>query len=381
MPDFEGLAPAHSSIAGSWIRPFMQGERFMAFFRQRTTGALALSAAALLTLSACAGGDPADSSEGNGSAPASQTEQAGAAQGEQGTPAATVTDMAGDEITLPEDPERIIATDNRSFRTLDAWGVELAAAPRALMNGEEVSYETNDDVHDLGSHREPDMEGFVTAEPDLIVNGQRFADMKGEIAELAPEAALVDTNIDTEAEGFRIDEALKQHTTLLGEVFGHQDDAKKLIEDFDASIERAEDAYNGEDTVMGLIASGGNLAYAAPSTGRAIGPVFDVLGLTPSLEQDGSTNHMGDDISVEAIAQSNPDWIIVMDRDAATAASEEADYSTAEELIKESPALQDVTAVKEDQIVYVPNNFYITEDIQNYTTLMNDIADAFESNA
>lgn len=344
----------------------------MAFFRQRTTGALALSAAALLALSGCAGGDPG-SAEGSGSG--------AAAQGEQGTAAATVTDMAGDEVAIPEDPQSIIATDNRSFRTLDSWGVDLAAAPRALMYGEEVSYETDDAVHDLGTHREPDLEGFVTAEPDLIVNGQRFADLKGDIAELAPEAALVDTNIDTEAEGFRLDEELKRHTTLLGEVFGHQDDAKRLIEDFDASIERAKGAYDEDQTVMGLIASGGNLAYAAPSTGRAIGPVFDMLDLTPSLKQDGSANHMGDDISVEAIAQSDPDWIIVMDRDAAIAASEEADYSTAEELIKKSPALKDVTAVKKDQIVYLPNNFYITEDIQNYTTLMNDLADAFESKA
>lgn len=344
----------------------------MAFFRQRATGALALSAAALLALSACAGGDSASTSSGS---------SASASQAEQGTPAATVTDMAGDEVTLPEDPKSVIATDNRSFRTLDDWGIELSAAPRALMNGTGVSYEENDDVYDLGSHREPDMEGFVTAEPDLIINGQRFSDMKEDIKGLAPEAALVDTNIDTEAEDFRMDEALKQHTTLLGEVFGHQDDAKKLIEDFDASIERAKDAYDKDQTVMGLIASGGNLAYAAPSTGRAVGPVFDILGLTPSLEQDGSTNHMGDDISVEAIAQSNPDWIIVMDRDAATSASKEADYSTAEELIKQSPALKDVTAVKEDQIIYLPNNFYLTEDIQNYTTLMNEIADAFGSKA
>lgn len=347
----------------------------MAFFRQRATGALALSAAALLVLSACAGGDSSSSSS------TSTGSSASASQAEQGTPAATVTDMAGEEITLPEDPQSVIATDNRSFRTLDDWGIELSAAPRALMNGTGVSYEEDDDVYDLGSHREPDMEGFVTAEPDLIINGQRFSGMKEDIKGLAPEAALVDTDIDTEAEDFQTDEALKQHTTLLGDVFGHQDDAKKLIEDFDSSIERAKDAYDKDDTVMGLIASGGNLAYAAPSTGRAVGPVFDILGLTPSLEQDGSTNHMGDDISVEAIAQSNPDWIIVMDRDAATSASKEADYSTAEELIKQSPALKDVTAVKKDQIIYLPNNFYLTEDIQNYTILMNEIADAFENKA
>ena len=175
----------------------------MAFFRQRATGALALSAAALLVLSACAGGDSSSTSTGS---------SASASQAEQGTPAA-VTDMAGEEITLPEDPQSVIATDNRSFRTLDDWGIELSAAPRALMNGTGVSYEGDDDVYDLGSHREPDMEGFVTAEPDLIINGQRFSGMKEDIKGLAPEAALVDTDIDTEAEDFQMDEALKQHTT------------------------------------------------------------------------------------------------------------------------------------------------------------------------
>jgi iron complex transport system substrate-binding protein len=370
----------------------------MAFFRQRSTGALALSAAALLALTACAGGEGADSAEGTGSgqsqssqSPAagsesstSESTEAGGSESEAGDSEATVqagtyTDMAGDEVTVPEGVERIIATDNRVFRTLDAWGVKLVAAPRALMNGGEVSYETDDEVYDLGSHRETDMEGFLTTDPQLIVNGQRFSEMKEEIAGLAPQAALVDTNLDTEAEGFRIDEDLKRLTTLLGEIFGKQDEAQKLVEDFDASIERAEAAYDSEDTVMGLITSGGSISYAAPSTGRAVGPVFDVLGLTPALEQDGSTNHQGDDISVEAIAESNPDWIIVMDRDAGTGDSEDPNYSTAEELIKESAALQSVTAVQEDQIIYLPENFYVNEDIQNYTVLMNEIADAFEA--
>ena len=37
--------------------------------------------------------------------------------------------------------------------------------------------------------------------------------------------------------------------------------------------------------------------------------------------------------------------------------------------------------MKKDQIIYLPNNFYLTEDIQNYTILMNEIADAFENKA
>ena len=32
---------------------------------------------------------------------------------------------------------------------------------------------------------------------------------------------------------------------------------------------------------MGLIASGGELGYSAPTTGRTVGPMFDFLGPDP----------------------------------------------------------------------------------------------------
>ena len=216
------------------------------------------------------------------------------------------------------------------------------------------------------------MELFVTAEPDVVFNGQRFNERKAEIDELTGDAAVVDTNFDVTQTP--MDEGLKELTTLLGEATGHEADAEKLIADFDAATQRAKDAYDPEQTVMGLIASGGELSYVAPSTGRAIGPFFDMLELTPALEQSGTDNHQGDDISVEAIAKSNPDWLIVMDRDAAIG----EENATAAELIERSEALQDVTAVKEGNIVYLPTDFYVAEDIQNHTTVMEDLAKAFE---
>jgi iron complex transport system substrate-binding protein len=185
----------------------------------------------------------------------------------------------------------------------------------------------------------------------------------------------VDTDV---VEGKPLDEELRRLTTLLGDVFGQQAEAETLVSDFDASIERAKKAYDSQETVVGLIASGGDLAYSAPSTGRSIGPVFDMLGLTPALDRDGSTNHQGDDISVEAIAEANPDWLLVMDRDAATAGRNGEKFTPAAELIEGSEALKDVTAVKEGNIVYLPDNFYVVEDIQNYTAFLTDLAVAFE---
>lgn len=341
----------------------------------RLTTAAALASLAALTLAGCGAGGPAaeGSSPASSAASSSATAAGGGAAG-GGAAGATVTDMSGASVTLPSEVDSVIATDNRAFRTLDEWGVELSAAPKQIMYKGEggPSYVTDDSVVDLGSHREPNMEAFVTAEPDVVFNGQRFNERKAEIDELTGDAAVVDTNFDVTQTP--MDEGLKKLTTLLGEATGHEADAQQLIADFDAATQRAKDAYDPEQTVMGLIASGGELSYVAPSTGRAIGPFFDMLDLTPALEQSGTDNHQGDDISVEAIAKSNPDWLIVMDRDAAIG----EENATAAELIERSEALQDVTAVKEGNIVYLPADFYVAEDIQNHTTVMEDLAKAFE---
>jgi iron complex transport system substrate-binding protein len=337
--------------------------------KTRRLGLVALVSTAAFALTACGSADAgsAGSSSPAASTPSSASAEAGPKE---------ITDMAGDTVTVQMPAESIVATDNRIFRTLDDWGVELSAGPLPLMDGDLVSYPSTEGIIDLGSHREPNMEGFVEAEPDLVLNGQRFSAVKKDIAALLPEdAALVDTNVQ---EGEPLDAELRELTTLLGEIFGQQAEAETLVSDFDAAIETAKGAYDTEQTVVGLIASGGDLSYSAPSTGRAIGPVFDMLGLTPALEREGSTNHQGDDISVEAIAEANPDWLLVMDRDAATAGRNGEEFTPAAELIEGSEALKDVTAVKEGNIVYLPDNFYVVEDIQNYTEFLTELADAFE---
>ena len=100
--------------------------------------------------------------------------------------------------------------------------------------------------------------------------------------------------------------------------------------------------------------------------------------MTPALEVEGSEDHQGDDISVEAIAASNPDWILVMDRDAAVSADDPA-YTPAAEVLEDSEALANVTAVKEDRIVYLPADTYTNEGIQTYTEFFTTLADALGS--
>ena len=148
--------------------------------------------------------------------------------------------------------------------------------------------------------------------------------------------------------------------------------------DLDAAVARVKAAYDPSQTVKAVTTSGGEIGYIAPKVGRTLGPLFDLLGLTPALEVEGATDdHQGDDISVEAIADSNPDWILVMDRDAAVSADDPS-YKPANEILESSEALANVPAVQNSQIIYMPADTYTNEGIQTYIEFLNTFADALE---
>ncbi|UUI04086.1 siderophore ABC transporter substrate-binding protein [Oceanobacillus jeddahense] len=280
-------------------------------------------------------------------------------------------------VEVPVDPENVVSLDSRTFETLSDWGVELAAAPRDLIP-EDIDYASDESIENIGNHREPNLELIAAADPELVIVGQRFGGFYEDIKELVPEAAVIDLNFDVSEEadtpGENLENGFKDITTSLGQIFDKNEEAEQLIADFEQSIEDAKSAYNGTDTIMSVIVSGGDINFAAPHSGRVWGPLYDIFDWTPALEIDqSSSDHQGDNVSVEAIAETDPDWLFVMDRDAAVSSEEEA--SPAQDVIDDAPALQSTNAVSEGQILYAPADTYTNESIQTFTELFEDLAD------
>ncbi|MDO5722151.1 MAG: ABC transporter substrate-binding protein [Actinomycetaceae bacterium] len=331
----------------------------------RVTKALAtFSALAAVTLAGCS----SNASEASTETTTPAAEETTAAAG-----AVTIEDNRG-TVQIPADPKSIVITDNRLFEPAAKWGVKLSAAPIGLLPAGSV-YTEEKDLVDLGMHFEPNLEALVAAQPDLVINGQRFQKQYDDIKKLVPDAALVDIDI---REGQPFDEELRRQITLAGKIFQKEADAEAMIKDFDASIERVKKAYDGKATVMGVITAKGTLNYSAPSNGRSLGPLFDIFGFKPALNVEGSSDHKGDDISVETMAQANPDIVLVMDRDASLAARKGEEIKPAKAIIDESEALANVSAVKNQKIVYMPVNTYLDESIITYTKFFNDIAEMLE---
>ncbi len=183
-------------------------------FRRLSLPALAVTG--VLALAGCAGSAPA------------------AVESETAAPeSVTVTDNHGEQtVALP--PQRVVATDNRTITVLDEWGIEVVAAPLDIFPAGLSYKEDGADVINLGNHGEPDLEAVVAADPDLIINGQRFASYYGDFQTLVPDATIVELD---PREGEAFDEELKRQVTVLGEIFGKQAEAEKMVADFEESIE------------------------------------------------------------------------------------------------------------------------------------------------
>lgn len=231
----------------------------------------------------------------------------------------------------------------------------------------------DEDILDIGTHREPDFEQIVAADPDLVINGYRFSgDTAQGVKDAAPDAAFVDTMApdDVTADQYVVDSL-----TLMGEIFNKKAEAAALIEKFDAAVAAAQDAYDPATTVMGLVTSGGEINYSNPTDGRGASIFFDLLNLTPALETTGTTTDTGDSVSLEALAAANADVLIVLDRDAAVA---DGEVTPALELIDSSTALSTVPAVQNGAIAVFPADYYLTEDVFAYIEVLNSLTKVFQ---
>lgn len=328
----------------------------------------ALVAGAALVLTGC-------SNDGEGSGSSTSAAADGSATESTAAESVTVEDNEG-EKTIEKPIESVAVLDNRSFEILDQWQVPITVGARKLVPSTLPDLKNDESILDVGNHKEPDLEQIVAGDPQLIVSGQRFQKYDEQIEQMNPQATLVDFE---PREDKPLDEELTRHVENMGKIFDKEDEAQKLIDDFNKALQRAKDAYDGESTVMAVNVSGGDIGYVAPHVGRTYGPLFDLIGFKPALQiEHASSDHKGDDISVEAIADSNPDLMLVLDRDAAISSSEGAS-KPAKNVIEESTPLEGVTAVKDGHVYYAPDDTYTNENIITYTEILNGIADQLEA--
>ncbi|WP_138997065.1 ABC transporter substrate-binding protein [Rhodococcus zopfii] len=272
------------------------------------------------------------------------------------------------EMEVPVTPERVVALDNKSFETLRDWGITPVAVPKTLLPNEGFDDWRNDEsILDVGTHREPKLELVSEAEPDLIIGGSRFVEFTDDLNDIAP---VVDVSAQDDAPDGYV-EALKTQTETLGRIFGKEAEAEALVAELEAAAAAAAAATSGETVFLANV-SGGKIDNGAQRIGRLIEP----LALTDVFAGQAGDIHGDSGLAPETIAQANPDWVIVLDRDAATA-TDGQDVQPAAAVFAAQEAFANTTFTKNGQVIYLDENFYKREGIESYTEAFEQIDAAF----
>jgi len=269
-------------------------------------------------------------------------------------------------VTVPRNPEKIVAFEMASLDTIGALGGEVAGAPLDSVP-EYLQDNLADDAFNAGTLFEADLIEIEAQQPDLIIIGGRSSGLYEELSEIAPtiDLGIAGTYIDT----------LERNTAFFGELLGAQDEAEQALNDLHAGIEEAKTAAASAGDGLAMMVSGGELKAMSPAPAGAGsadvrgGLIYDVFGVEPTIEDIHATTH-GEPISFEFLLENDPATLWVVDRDAATGSAEEG---AAAAQVLDNDIVKQTSAFKDDNIVYLnPTAWYIVYGGVETTQMMID---------
>ena len=342
---------------------------------------LALSAVMAVSLAACGAGGNSDSSSSgstsaSGSSAVSDVSSASAASdastassGEEKPETITVKSLNANreevDLEVPYDPERIAILDMACLDIIDSLGVGDRVVGSASTSLDYLQdYVTDQNIENLGTIKEADMEAVMACEPDVIFIGGRLSSSYDALSEIAP---VVYLSTDTE---IGVVESVRKNASTIAAMFGLEDQVDELMVDFDERIETLEAFAEGKTAIVGMCTSGsfnvlGNDGRCS-MIGREIG--FENVG----VDANADTSTHGNEASFEYVVEKNPDYIFVMDRDAAIG----TDGAQLAQDIMENELVQGTDAYKNGQLVYLehPAVWYTAEGgVQALDLMLQDL--------
>ena len=246
------------------------------------------------------------------------------------------------ELEVPYDPQRIAILDMPSLDILDRLGLGDRVVGSATTTLEYLqAYAPGDTIANLGTIKEADLEAVMACEPDVIFIGGRLSASYDALSEIAP---VVFLSTDTE---IGVVESVRNNATTIASMFGLEAQVDELMAGFDARIEALAAFAAGKNAIVGLCTSGSFNILG--SDGRcsiiSVEIGFDNLG-----DGDVTATH-GNESSFELVVELDPDYMFVLDRDAAIG----TDGAQLAKEIVENELVMDTNVYKDGHIVYLAN--------------------------
>jgi len=256
----------------------------------------------------------------------------GAAQG-----TVAIKDSQGDK-TVPVRPAKAVVMDLAVLDTLTALGVPAAGVPQVVHWPPHLAQYADARYAKVGSLFEPDYEAIHRLSPDLIFVAGRSAPKYGDLARLA-------TTVDLTVQADDLVGSVARNTETLAAIYQKQDVARQKLAALRSSIaalrERAGQSGNG----LIILTTGGKMSAYGP--GSRFGVIHDAFGVPPAARDLKQSTH-GQAVSFEFIAQTDPDWLFVIDRDAAIGRE-----GTSARKLLDNELMRQTKAWQNQQVVYL----------------------------
>jgi iron complex transport system substrate-binding protein len=248
----------------------------------------------------------------------------------------TITDAAGNKVILKEPPQRIAILHSLYLEYFFALGTPPIAsmgaskgnAMKALAEWETLKpYAGTAAIMDLGSARELNLEAILAANPDVIVTfkGQgHLAEIYDQLAQIAP-VIQIDFNA-----------SWQDQTLACAEIVGKEAFARGFIAETETSIATAKDKLSSHhNKTIALFRTDGKSFIS-----RGNKEYYETFGIARprGYPDDYQT------LSLEAVAEMNPDYIVFQDSTQAAQTFVQAQAASAVWL--------SLTAVKNGQVIY-----------------------------
>lgn len=295
----------------------------------------------------------------------------------------TITALNGNkeeaQMEVPYNPQRIAVLDMAALDILDNLGLGNRVVGSAGTSLDYLqSYVTDNNVENLGTIKEADLESVMACEPDIIFIGGRLSSSYDALSEIAPVVYLA-----TDAE-LGLVESTKKNASIIASIFGLEDQVESKMADFAARIEALSAFAQGKTAMVGMCTSGSFNVLGDDGRCSIIGVEigFENLGNTVkasdsksgeksqesqkgqggqsgSSSTGSSTATHGNEASFEVVVEMAPEYIFVMDRDAAIG----TDGAQLARQIMENELVMSTDAYKNGNIVYLahPAVWYTAE--------------------
>jgi iron complex transport system substrate-binding protein len=253
------------------------------------------------------------------------------------------------EITIKSNPQKVVVFDFGTLDTLDKLGVEVTGLPQSNVPSYLSKY-SDAKYENVGGLKEPDFEKINSLSPDLIIISGRQQDSYEEFSKIAPTLYVAVDNANYM-------ESFTNNVKTLGKIFGKEAEVEAEL----ATINDSVQALNTKATADGkkaliILANEGKIsAYGA---GSRFGIIHDVFGFAQADEKIEVSTH-GQSVSYEYVADKNPDYLFVVDRDAAVK-SDGSKSGSAKDAV-ENDLVKNTNAFKNGKIIYLdPNYWYLS---------------------